>query len=219
MAEDDKGFVSRWSRLKRARRVELPPAAEPSPAPPAGESAPPGDAEVEALVDSLPDIDSLTGESDFTVFLQKGVPEELKQRALRRLWRLNPVFANLDGLNDYDEDFTDAALVVKNLKTLYEVGKGMPAPEKPDPEEAEPQAADEETAEAVEEGAEAAPAEQQAAAAESPDDAPPGAAIGSPPGSPAPPGAEQTRSPAEAATVEEAPPGRAVRRRWGRFDS
>ena len=216
MAEDDKGFVSRWSRLKRARHVELPPEAEPSPATPGpsespgGEPAPPGDAEVEALVESLPDIDSLTGESDFTVFLQKGVPEELKQRALRRLWRLNPVFANLDGLNDYDEDFTDAALVVKNLKTLYEVGKGMPAPEKPDPEDA----ADEDVAAAVEEEAEAASAEQQAAAAEATDDAPPGAEIAAPS---APPAAEQARSPAEA--VEKAPPGRAVRRRWGRFDS
>ncbi|MDJ0607931.1 MAG: DUF3306 domain-containing protein [Kiloniellales bacterium] len=216
MAEDDKGFVSRWSRLKRTRRVELPPEAETNaatPGPPgssAGEPAPPGDAEVEALVESLPDIDSLTGESDFTVFLQKGVPEELKQRALRRLWRLNPVFANLDGLNDYDEDFTDAALVVKNLKTLYEVGKGMPAPEKPDPEEAEPEAADEATAEAVEE---AAPAEQQAKAAESLDHAPPCAPNAA---APEPPGAEQARP---AAAVEKSPPGRAVRRRWGRFDS
>ena len=34
------------------------------------------------------------------------------------------MLANVDGLNDYDEDFTDAALVVKGLKSAYQVGKG-----------------------------------------------------------------------------------------------
>jgi hypothetical protein len=33
----------------------------------------------------------------------------------------------LDGLLDYGEDFTDAALVVENLQTTYKVGKGMMA--------------------------------------------------------------------------------------------
>ncbi len=215
MAEDDKSFVSRWSRLKRARHDDPPPETAVRPetpaAPASGDPAAPSDADVEAIVEALPDIDSLTEESDFTAFLRAGVPEELKQRALRRLWRLNPVFANLDGLNDYDEDFTDAALVVKNLKTLYEVGKGMPAPEKPDPEEAEPEAAEEDLAEVAEDGEETAPAEPQAANGDTPGDA----------ALPAPPEqtAEQRESPAEAVPVEKAQLGRAVRRRWGRFDS
>lgn len=58
-------------------------------------------------------------------FLNSAVPQRLKTRALRRLWRLNPVLANLDGLVDYGEDFTDAATVVENLQTAYQVGKGM----------------------------------------------------------------------------------------------
>src|SRR6056297_865340 len=33
--------------------------------------------------------------------------------------------ANLDGLLDYGEDFTDSATVVDNLQTAYQVGKGM----------------------------------------------------------------------------------------------
>lgn len=33
--------------------------------------------------------------------------------------------ANVDGLVDYGEDFTDAAMVVENLQTAYQVGKGM----------------------------------------------------------------------------------------------
>ena len=35
------------------------------------------------------------------------------------------MLANVDGLVDYGEDFTDAALVVENLQTAYQVGKGM----------------------------------------------------------------------------------------------
>ena len=59
----------------------------------------------EEIVASLPDIESLDKDSDFTGFLQAGVPEELKNLALRKLWLSDPVLANVDGLNDYDEDF------------------------------------------------------------------------------------------------------------------
>jgi len=34
------------------------------------------------------DIDALTVESDFTVFMHKSVPEEVRRIALRRLWTL-----------------------------------------------------------------------------------------------------------------------------------
>lgn len=60
-------------------------------------------------------------------FLSSAVPQRLKTRALRRLWTLNPVLANLDGLIDYGEDFTDSATVIENLQTAYQVGKGMMA--------------------------------------------------------------------------------------------
>jgi len=70
------------------------------------------------------DIEKLKYEDDFTVFLKKNAPDHLKRLALRKLWQSHPVFAVLDGLNDYDEDFTDAALVVEGLQTAYRVGKG-----------------------------------------------------------------------------------------------
>ena len=35
------------------------------------------------------------------------------------------MLANLDGLVDYGEDFTDSAPVIENLQTAYQVGKGM----------------------------------------------------------------------------------------------
>ncbi|MEO9818805.1 MAG: DUF3306 domain-containing protein [Paracoccaceae bacterium] len=73
----------------------------------------------------LPDPLQMDAESDFKVFLQDTVPARLRTRALRQLWRVNPVLANLDGLIDYGEDYTDAATVIENLQTTYQVGKGM----------------------------------------------------------------------------------------------
>ncbi|MEP1536266.1 MAG: DUF3306 domain-containing protein [Paracoccaceae bacterium] len=73
----------------------------------------------------LPDPSQMDAESDFKVFLQDTVPARLRTRALRQLWRVNPVLANLDGLIDYGEDYTDAATVIENLQTTYQVGKGM----------------------------------------------------------------------------------------------
>lgn len=60
------------------------------------------------------DIEKLEYESDFTVFMQDKVPEAVRRMALRKLWRSNPILANIDGLNDYDEDFTDATAVFIN---------------------------------------------------------------------------------------------------------
>ncbi|WP_120635189.1 DUF3306 domain-containing protein [Ruegeria sp. EL01] len=82
------------------------------------------DAEILAELD-LPDPDQLQAGDDVSGFMAKAVPDRLRRRALRRLWRLNPVLANVDGLVDYGEDYTDAACVVENLQTAYQVGKGM----------------------------------------------------------------------------------------------
>jgi len=73
----------------------------------------------------LPDPDGLKDGDDFTGFMGQAVPDRLRRRALRVLWRSNPVFANVDGLVDYGEDFTDAATVIENLQTTYQVGKGL----------------------------------------------------------------------------------------------
>jgi len=119
---DEDGFLERWSRRKRGEAVPGAPETETAEAPPEPEKdSDAGDPEVIA---KLPDLDSLTEESDFTAFLQDGVPEALRRKALRRLWRLNPVFANLDGLNDYDEDFSAGGIIAENIKTIYKVGKG-----------------------------------------------------------------------------------------------
>ncbi len=131
--DDDKNFLSRWSQRKRAAEAEVPQQDAEKPrgeaaalaAAEAGQDALPAGADGRIDPADLPDIDSLDASSDFTVFLKDGVPDALRRRALRKLWRLDPVFGHLDGLNDYDLDYTNAGTVVEGLKTIYQVGKGM----------------------------------------------------------------------------------------------
>ncbi len=80
------GFLDRWSRRKRT--ADLPKQEEPA-------SEPPSKIEAEEEVPAdLPDPESLTAESDITVFLRKGVPAALRNAALRRMWALDPVISN-----------------------------------------------------------------------------------------------------------------------------
>jgi hypothetical protein len=124
--QDEDGFLERWSRRKRGESADGDLGTEAAEAPPLSEADPAesdeGDPEVIA---KLPDLDSLTEETDFTVFFQDGVPEALRRKALRKLWRLNPIFAHLDGLNDYDEDFSALGIIAENIKTMYKVGRGF----------------------------------------------------------------------------------------------
>ncbi len=130
MADPEDPFLARWSRRKRARDAESehPDTDARTDAPaddkPPADAAEPGAAEPGTVEEELPDIDSLDKTSDFTVFLKEGVPEAIRRKALRRLWRTDPVLANLDGLNDYDEDFSAVGMVAEKLKTIYKVGKG-----------------------------------------------------------------------------------------------
>lgn len=142
MSSEESG-LSRWARRKaevRRERGGAAPAVEEEPAAqlPA-ESAAPEDAAAGSPVpvapEDLPDIDSLTAESDFTVFLKEGVPQQLRRLALRKLWASDPVLANLDGLIEYGEDYTDAAMVVEGMKSAWEVGRGYAKPE-PEAEDA-----------------------------------------------------------------------------------
>ncbi|TMM51080.1 DUF3306 domain-containing protein [Sulfitobacter sabulilitoris] len=80
---------------------------------------------LEAL--DLPDPDTLGAGDDFTAFMAKAVPHHLRNRALRKLWRSNPVLACVDGLNDYDDDYLTGSFGNAPIKTGYQVGKGMMA--------------------------------------------------------------------------------------------
>lgn len=72
----------------------------------------------------LKDPDQMQAGDDFSAFLKAAVPDRLRRRALRHLWRSNPVLANVDHLVEYGEDYTDAATVVANLQTAIRLGRG-----------------------------------------------------------------------------------------------
>ncbi|MGB8182007.1 MAG: DUF3306 domain-containing protein, partial [Stellaceae bacterium] len=84
-------FLARWSRLKRRAR-------QPQPSDTAPVSATAATPAVETPPETLPPVESLTAESDYRIFMQPGVPEVTRNAALQKLWRSDPVFANLDGL-------------------------------------------------------------------------------------------------------------------------
>jgi hypothetical protein len=98
VSEKDKGtdeaFLSRWSRKKNESRTEemaaVTPAATPLPTP--------------APLPELPDVETLTAQSDFSVFMGKDVPDEMRFKALRKLWASDPIYNTTDGLDLYTDD-------------------------------------------------------------------------------------------------------------------
>lgn len=75
----------------------------------------------------LPEPEELVSGEQLRAFLKAQLPQRLKTRALRSFWKTNPVLACLDGLNDYDDDYTAAATAGKPVNTIYQVGRGMVA--------------------------------------------------------------------------------------------
>lgn len=124
---DEKGFLSRWSERKQrvadevevAKTQQVAEAAVEEPDPFEGKT----DEEILQILE-LPAPEELALGDRAEGYLAPNVPEHIRQRALRAFWRTNPVLANLDGLDDYCDDFTDAAMVVENMQTIYEVGRG-----------------------------------------------------------------------------------------------
>jgi hypothetical protein len=138
MADEAESFLRRWARVKSEQaKPKLVPEREPRSGVPEPAVEP---EEQQAALEDLPPIDELTAESDFTPFLRAGVPEELKRQALRKLWRTDPVFANLDGLVEYGEDFGAAFRNPGPVATLFQIGRGMPGPGEPEeqPKASEP---------------------------------------------------------------------------------
>lgn len=105
---DDKApFLSRWSRRKLAPDDQIAP--DPLPA------APEADAEAQAVevpedesitaeaLAALPSLEELTPQTDIRPFLQHGVPQALRNAALRRKWMLVP------GIRDHADPAVDYA--------------------------------------------------------------------------------------------------------------
>ncbi|SMH62349.1 DUF3306 domain-containing protein [Azospirillum agricola] len=108
MAEKDgeEGFLGRWSRLKRTAReveaeaqpMELAEPTPPAPVPDALPEAPP------ELSPELPPVESLDAGSDYTAFLRREVPADLRRLALRKAWTSDPAIAAFRGFGEYDWD-------------------------------------------------------------------------------------------------------------------
>ena len=126
---DPKPFLSRWAQRKSASQPEGEP---PKDVIQKEQVDTEGDIEEEATLSDeelcaqyeLPDPEQCTESEQLDGFFEGQVPDRLRQLAMRRLWRLNPLFKFADEMVEYGEDFTDAATVIPNMQTAYKVGKG-----------------------------------------------------------------------------------------------
>jgi hypothetical protein len=102
MADDPvRGFLGRWSRLKQqAATAPAPADAAPVAVPAAGAATSQTEPEV-----TLPPVESLDFDSDFSGFLGAKVDEGVKRAALKKLFHTGP-FNTMDGLDVYIEDFS-----------------------------------------------------------------------------------------------------------------
>lgn len=128
MSGEDKGQsrLSRWSERKLAvvKEVEEFEAEGETEEDAEATAALAAEHEENRLAAEAVDLETLDEDTDFSVFMKDGVPELLKKSAMAVLWRTNPIFANVDGLVDYDDDFGSPDLIMKTFKSAYQVGKG-----------------------------------------------------------------------------------------------
>lgn len=112
------GFLSRWSRLKR-NADEVPATSEPAQETPTEDATEGATAQAKTRTQAhkaksdqpqpldLPSIEEITAETDVRGFLQKGVPSDLRQAALRRAWAADPAIRDFVGLSENAYDFND----------------------------------------------------------------------------------------------------------------
>jgi putative acetyltransferase len=144
MTQNDEPFLSRWSRRKGDARTEkanpvpgtdeVPPSGidaleagqKPGPVMHDGEAPDTPHALTEADFADV-DFDTLSYDSEYGRFMQAGVPEGIRQKALRKLWESDPIFTQVDPFQDYAGDYTDKAVAVPGvaIKTAYQYGRGF----------------------------------------------------------------------------------------------
>ncbi|MEM5473658.1 DUF3306 domain-containing protein [Hoeflea sp. AS60] len=133
MAEDKQGFLARWSKRKQAQLTN--PDVDPDDEAVAVGPVEPveidneqleaerTEAEANRLAAEAVDLDAAGYGFDFSIFMKRGVPDLLRKKALQKFFNSNPVLANLDGLNDYDEDYNNPLHMV--YKSSWDVGRGF----------------------------------------------------------------------------------------------
>jgi hypothetical protein len=120
-ANSQEDFLARWSRRKLDARRDAPELPGNATAADTPSGTPAGEPERELTDADMPPIEALEADSDYAAFLSPGVSDDLRQQALRKLFS-QPDFNITDGLNDYDEDFTQFAdlgsIVTHEMKRL-----------------------------------------------------------------------------------------------------
>ena len=112
--DEDESFLARWSRRKQAGYQHREHRSTPGPQSEARETLAEdyvqqaAAAQRELTDEDMPPLDSLDEKSDYAAFMSPGVSEKLRAQALRKLFHL-PGFHVPDGLDDYDDDFTQFA--------------------------------------------------------------------------------------------------------------
>jgi hypothetical protein len=119
----EKSFLSRWSQRKQEAKQPEPrqdePVAEANPPP---EPVAEGEPEPEFDLSSLPKLEDMTATTDITAFLRKGVPEHLRNAALRKSWVLDPAIRNyVNPALDYAYDWNTPG----GVPGSSEIGSGM----------------------------------------------------------------------------------------------
>lgn len=120
------GLLRRWARRKQAAKAQ--PAA-PAPA----SDVLPDTAQADEPAPVLPDLDTLDAGSDYSVFLQRGVPAELQRLALQRAWSSDATITEFRGMAEYAWDFN--APRYGELWTVDDIAKLIQAVTAPPPEQ------------------------------------------------------------------------------------
>jgi hypothetical protein len=117
--DDGKSFLSRWSQRKQEAKQ---PGDAPSDADAPSASSAESEAEPAFDLSSLPKLEDLTETTDITAFLRKGVPEGLRNAALRKSWALDPAIRNyVNPALDYAYDWNTPG----GVPGSSEIGAGM----------------------------------------------------------------------------------------------
>jgi hypothetical protein len=117
----NKNFMARWSQRKQEAKQpdhDAPTANSDAPSGPVAES----DVAQEFDLSSLPKLEDMTATTDITGFLRKGVPEHLRNAALRKSWALDPAIRNyVNPALDYAYDWNTPG----GVPGSSEIGSGM----------------------------------------------------------------------------------------------
>jgi hypothetical protein len=186
MSREEDSFFSRWSRRKVQVRTGQPLPPEPvlaplqapavavpvarsepaAPAPATADDVPAQPTEEAPPLPTLDDVARLTPASDFSTFVARGVPADVRNAAVKKLFT-DPHFNVMDGLDIYIDDYSKPSpLSVADMAKMVgaQFLKLVDDPNEPKPAAAVPPPASLPGTDPDSLGTEPAPAEQRAAA-------------------------------------------------------